>query len=128
MEAQRHIPSRFSLNISSLYLPSQSFVFDVLFTAVATAFGCVTKARLKAYVHLIQTVHSALLRHMLFGILVRPCSLVGSEPWHQPSSSPYFLTYIGIFKILQKKSKSFRQPSSSDCSLADASCRLFFLK
>ena len=35
-------------NISSLSLPSYSFVLDVLFTAVVTAFRRVTKARLKA--------------------------------------------------------------------------------
>ena len=37
-----------SFNISYLFLPSQPFVLDVLFTAVVTTFRCVTKARLKA--------------------------------------------------------------------------------
>ena len=41
--------SRSSFNISSLFLlPSQSLTLDVLFTAVSTAFRCVTKARFKA--------------------------------------------------------------------------------
>ena len=37
---------------------------------------------------LIHTVHSAVLRHMLLGILIQPGSHVGSKPWHQSSPSP----------------------------------------
>ena len=40
--------SRSSFNNSSLSLPSQSIFFNVLFTAVVSAFRWVTKARLKA--------------------------------------------------------------------------------
>ena len=44
-------------------------------------------------VQLISTVHSAVLRHMLFGIFVQPCSYVSSEPWHQSSSRPYLFHF-----------------------------------
>ena len=40
--------SRSSLSISSLSLPSHSLVLNNFFTAVVTAFRCVTKSRLKA--------------------------------------------------------------------------------
>ena len=46
-----------------------------------------------SYVHLIRTVRSAVLPHMLLGILLQPCSHVGSEPWHQSSSGPYCLHF-----------------------------------
>ena len=44
-------------------------------------------------VQLIFTVHSAMFRHMLFRILVQPCSHVSSEPWHQSFSCPYLLHF-----------------------------------
>ena len=44
-------------------------------------------------VQLIRTVHSAVLRHMFLGILVQPCSHVGSKPWHQLSSGPYLFSF-----------------------------------
>ena len=44
-------------------------------------------------VQLIFTVHSAMLRHMLFRILVQPWSQVSSEPWHQSFSCPYLLHF-----------------------------------
>ena len=47
----------------------------------------------QSYFHLIQTVHSALLRHMLLGILIQPSSHVGSELGHQSSSGAYFLHF-----------------------------------
>ena len=78
--------------------------------------------------HQIRIVHYAVLRHMLLGILLQPCSQVGSEPGHQLSSGPDFFTSIGIFKIfhiVSKRSKYFIQASSSNCSLLGASCRLF---
>ena len=47
-------------------------------------------------VQLIHTVHSAVLRHMLHGILVQPCSHVGSETWHQCLLAHIFFTSIDL--------------------------------
>ena len=82
----------------------------------------------QVYVHLIRIVHFAVLRHMLLGILVQPCSHVGSKPWYQSSSCPYLFHFHRNVQNLahcRKRSKSSRQSNFCNCSLVGASCLLF---
>ena len=39
----------------------------------------------------VQLIHSAVLRHMLVGILGQACGHAGSKPWHQSTSGPDLL-------------------------------------
>ena len=84
--------SRSSFIIFSLYFPSHSLVLDVFFTAAVSAIQPMSyKSSLEiscSNVLPICTVDPAVLRHMLLGILVQPCSHVGSKPWHQSSDQP----------------------------------------
>ena len=73
-------------------------------------------------VQLIRTEHSAAMRHMLLGIFLQPCSHVDSEPWHGISR---FLAHIFFTSTVSKRSKSFRQFISCNCSLVGVSCLLF---
>ena len=92
VEAQRHV----SLQV---FLQHLFFFPSVTFTCPRSSLHCggycipmSYKSSLKiscSNVQLTRTVHSAVLRHMLLGILVQPCSQVGYEPWHQSSSGPY---------------------------------------
>ena len=77
----------------------------------------------RSSVHLKRTAHSAVLRHMLLGILVQPSNHIGSEPWHQSQSSPFFRHFhrhVQDFTLVSKKSKHLRQLSSFKCSLIGA--------
>ena len=85
--------SRSSFNIFFYFSPSDSFVVDVFPSrCIPMSYKSSIESSCST-VQLIRTVHPAVLRHMLLGILVQPCSLVGYKPWHQSSSGPYILHF-----------------------------------
>ena len=131
MEAQRHI----SLQV---FLQHLFFFPCVTFTSPRSSFhwgGYCNPMSYKSLLksscsndQLIRTVHSAVLRPMFLGILLQPCSHVGSKLLHQSSLAHTFFTSVGMFKIfhiVSKRFKSFRQSNSCNCSFVGASCLLF---
>ena len=112
METQRHV----SLQI---FLQHLFLLLSTMFTRPGNSFysggHCIQMSHESllesscSNVQLISTVHSAVLRHMLLGIFVQPCSLVSSEPWHQSSSCPYlfhFQPYELLIRFVMRKTFS----------------------
>ena len=128
MEAQRRISLQILLHFFCSFSSITINSFQRFFTAVATAFRCVMKARLKAFN--LMTIWYELYARLCFDI----CFLAYSEnqavmlaPWHQSSSGPFFYFHRNCqdFHIVSKRSKSFRQSRSSNCFLVGACCQLF---
>ena len=96
VEAQRHVSLQVFLQHFFSFSP-------ITFTCPRRPFHCVGHCIPMSYisslesscsiVQLILTVLSAVLRHMLLGILVQPCSHGGSKPWHQSSTGPYLFHF-----------------------------------
>ena len=114
LETQRHISLQIFLQ-HLFFLPSITFTHpgDSLYGG-GHCIPMSHKSSLEgscSNVQLIRTVHSAMLRHMLLGIFVQPCSHVGSKPRH---ASVVFLPI------------SFSLPSefSESCSLSQKDLNL----
>ena len=133
METQRHVSLQIFLQHLFFFL---STTFPCPGNSLHRGGHCISmshESSLKSScpnVQLIPSIHSAVLRHMLFCILFQPCSHVGSKPWHQSSSCPYLFHFHRNVQNLArclKKIQSFRQSNFCNCSRVGASCLLFSL-